>query len=111
MKDDPSLALELVRYRVWTKPYSAWRAILAETGASDTDFLIALRKLHGIEIDKKADPILFVVQDTQQMRILLDEGVPSPTMMQILLTSKSMALTHEEAVEGWMNKMQGSKVE
>lgn len=90
------LALEVVRYRVLSKPYSAWRAILAEIGQSDTDFLIALRELHGIKIDKKTDPQLFLTQDTQQMRILAEEGIERPTMLQILLTAKVFALSEED---------------
>lgn len=89
---DPN-ALELVSFRVIGKPYSSWRAIIAETGDSDTAFLLGLKALHGITIDKQADPMLFMAQDTQQMRWLKEDGVENPTWCQILLTARAFALT------------------
>lgn len=89
--------LQLVKYRILGKRYSAWRAIIAETGESDTMFLLALKALHGIEINKIEDPVLYVSQDTHQMGILAAEGVPSPTLLQILLTAKAFALTEGAA--------------
>lgn len=100
------LALELVKYRTIGKPYSSWRAILAELGCSDTEFLIFLRKTHNLFVDKKADELLFLTQDTQQMRLLLEDGVPSPTMLQIAMTAKVWAKSAEEAAEKWMSVMQ-----
>lgn len=99
-------ALELIRYRVIAKPYSSWRAIIAELGESDTLFLIALRELHGVYIDKSEDPMLYVVQDTQQTAMMGQEGVADPTFLQILLTSKAIALTSEESVERWNKAME-----
>lgn len=96
MNSDKHLALELVRFRVLGKPYSKWRAIIAELGESDTTFLIGLREIHGIGIAKNDDPMLYVVQDTQQMREFKDGGL-NPTMLQILLTSRVIALTEEDA--------------
>jgi len=93
----PSLALELVRHRVLGKVYSKWRAIIAETGESDTAFLIGLKELHGITIDKKSDPMLYVVQDTQQMRLLSESGVENPTTLQVLLTSRVIDLDEDNA--------------
>jgi len=95
--EEPSLALELVKHRVLGKPYSKWRAIIAETGESDTAFLIGLKELHSITIDKKADPMLYVVQDTQQMRLLAESGVENPTTLQILLTSRVIDLDEDNA--------------
>lgn len=92
------LALELIRYRILGKPYSSWRALIASTGNSDTDFLICIKELFGIVIDKKADPMLYITQDTQQMRLLKESGA-NPSMLQILLTSKVMSLTEEGAKE------------
>lgn len=96
MNDSSHLALELVRYRVLGKPYSKWRAIVAELGESDTAFLIALREVHGIGIAKADDPMLYVIQDTQQMREFKDGGL-NPTMLQLLLTSRVIALSEEDA--------------
>lgn len=97
---------DMVQYRILGKPYSSWRAILAETGESDTVFLIALRELHGLEINKEEDPFLFVTQDTQQMADLAESGVPNPTMLQILLTAKVIDLSEERAKERWLKTMQ-----
>lgn len=107
---DNHLALELVKYRILGKPYSSWRAILAELGCSDTDFLIFLRKVHNVFIDKKADEMLFLTQDTQQMRLLLEDGVSSPTMLQIAMTSRAWAKSEEEATEKWMAVMKDNPV-
>lgn len=89
---DPN-ALELVSFRVIGKPYSSWRAIIAETGDSDTAFLMGLKALHGITIDKRADPMLFMAQDTQQMRWMKEDGVESPTLCQLMLTTRAFSLT------------------
>lgn len=95
-QSDP-LALELVRYRILGKPYSKWRAIIAETGESDTAFLICLNRQWNIVVNKAEDTTLFITQDTQQMRLLAEQGVANPTLLQILLTSKVIALSEEEA--------------
>lgn len=90
--------LELVRFRVLGKTYSKWRAIIAELGESDTNFLRALKECHGITINKREDPMLYVTQDTRQMRHFAEAKV-SPTLLQILLTGKVIALTEEECKE------------
>lgn len=96
---DP-LALEMVQYRVLGNPYSKWRAILAETGESDTNFKIGLKELHGLEFETlRDDPMLYITQDTQQMRFLAENGVANPTMLQILMTSRVFALSEEAAHE------------
>lgn len=97
-QSDP-LALELVRFRILGKSYSKWRAIIAETGESDTAFLICLKRQWKIQIDKKLDPVLFITQDTQQMRLLKESGIENPTMLQILLTAKVISLSEEDAKE------------
>lgn len=102
--DSSHLALELVRYRVLEKSYSKWRAIIAELGESDTAFLIALREVHGIAFDKAADPMLYVTQDTQQMKGFTDGGL-NPTMLQILLTARVIALSEEEAKAKFERKL------
>lgn len=94
------LALEVIRYRVLGKPYHSWRAILAETGESDTLFLVSLKRLHGIEFDSlHCDPMLYCTQDTNQMRLLEESGVPNPTMLQIAMTAKAWALSEVGAME------------
>lgn len=100
------LALELVKYRILGKPYSKWRAILAETGESDTKFLIFLAKKFDLAINKADDPMLYCSQDTQQMRLLSEDGVPNPTLCQVVLTSKAFALTEEGCKEAWAAAMQ-----
>lgn len=91
--------LEIVKYRVLGKPYSKWRAIIAEMGESDTKFLMGLNQLHGIVIKKAEDPMLYVIQDTAQMAEFASAGVISPTLLQILLTSRSIALSEQGAIE------------
>lgn len=100
------LALEMIKFRVLGKPYSKWRAILAELGGSDTSFLVWLREEFGILIDKRTDPMLFCTQDTQQMKLLLNDGIPSPTMLQIMLTSRSWSDSEEGAKTKWLAVMQ-----
>lgn len=110
MNDSSHLALELVKWRILGKPYDKWRAIIAEMGDSDTNFLRALREVHNIFIDKAENPMLYVVQDTQQMRLFTETGV-SPTMLQILLTSKVIALSEQEATERFEKLMKENQVE
>ncbi len=103
MNDSQHLALELIRYRIHQRRYSQWRAIFAEMGESDTNFLKGLKETHGLKIDKAEDPILYVTEDTQQLRTLKHEAALmgslnfQPTMLQILLTSRVIALSEEEA--------------
>lgn len=99
------LALELVKVRILGKPYSKWRAILAETGESDTKFLMFLAKF-GIAINKADDPMLYCAQDTQQMRLLLEDGVLNPTLCQIAMTSKAWSLTEQGCKDAWTTAMQ-----
>lgn len=103
MNDSQHLALELIRYRIHQRRYSAWRAIFAEMGESDTNFLKGLKETHGLNIDKKDDPILYVTEDTQQLRTMQDDAARmgntlfKPTMLQILLTSRVIAMSEEDA--------------
>lgn len=100
------VALQFVKYRVLGKVYSKWRAILAESGSSDTDFLVWLRNEHDLIIDKAADPMLYLTQDTEQTQILADQGTENPTLLQIMLTSRAYALTEEACKERWLAVMQ-----
>lgn len=104
-KSMSDLALELVKFRVLGKPYSSWRAILAETGESDTKFLVWLRNEFDLIIDKKEDPMLYCSQDTQQMRLLAEDGVPNPTLCQVAMTSKSWAFSEEACQSTWRAAM------
>ena len=112
-KSDTHLALELVRHRVIGKTYEKWKAIIAETGSSDTMFLVGLRKLHGIAINpiKDGEAMLFVVQDTQQMRALEESGCKNPTLLQILLTTRVISLTEKDATDRWTKIMQQENAE
>lgn len=97
---DPN-ALELIKYRVIGKPYSKWRAIISEAtgGQSDTLFRQGLNIAHKIFIDDSSDPMLFVIQDTNQMRELLEQGVGNPTLCQILLSTKIIDTTEQGALD------------
>lgn len=105
--------LELISYRILGKPYSKWRAILAETGESDTAFLIGLKELHGIQFDFKTDPMLYISQDTQQMRCFEENGVANPTLMQLLLTAKAFSFSEggcKDRIEQILKTMQTEEV-
>lgn len=91
--------LELVKFRILGKKYSAWRAIMAEaTGESDTLFRMALAKF-GIKIETDLDPFIYIVQDTNQMRELKEQGVANPTMLQLLLSTKWVSLSEQDAID------------
>ncbi len=82
---------------------------MAETGESDTWFLIGLSTLHGIAINKDADPMLYCTQDTLQMALFAEEGVLNPTLLQIAFTAKVWALSEEDAhakMQALLKKMQ-----
>lgn len=97
-KPDPN-ALEFVRYRVLGKPYSAWRAIMSEaTGESDTIFKIALWQGHGVRIPEKEDPMVYIIQDTAQMREMAESGVTNPTNLQIFMSTKIVSLSEQDAL-------------
>lgn len=104
------LALELVQFRILGKSYSKWRAILAETGESDTKFLMFLADF-GIAINKVEDPMLYCSQDTQQMRLLAEDGVPNPTLYQVVMTSKAFSLTEDGCAEVWLTAMAKQQAE
>lgn len=104
-----SLAFDLVKFRVLGKPYSKWRAIIAEMGESDTAFLIGLKQLHGLDIEKDADPMLYVIQDTQQMDELKRSGVENSTLLQILLTSRVIDTDQAKAEERFRAILEAQK--
>lgn len=93
-------AFDIVRYRVHKRPYSSIRAIMAEMGQSDTVLLRGLRELHNIYFDSlREDPMLFFTEDTAQLESLRAEGVTSPTMLQVLLTSIAFSDISEDDVK------------
>lgn len=98
--------LELVKFRILGKPYSKWRAIITEaTGESDTLFRMGLFQAHNIRIDGQGDPMLYIIQDTAQMRQLAEEGVHNPTILQLLLSTRIIDLTEQGAkdrMEKWL---------
>jgi hypothetical protein len=100
-RGDGELALELVKYRVVSMPYSRMRNILAETGQSDTLLLRALRAGHGIVFDslRKPDTEIFFVIDSQADRLLKENGVANATWLQVIGTSRGFGLTAAGAVK------------
>lgn len=93
------IKLELVKFRILGKPYSKWRAIITEaTGESDTLFRMALLKF-GIKVETDLDPTIYIVQDTNQMRQLAEEGIGNPTMLQLLLSTKWVSLSEQDAID------------
>lgn len=110
--EDEKLDLQLVKYRVLGKKYSKWRAIItAGTADSDTMFLFALEKLHGIQINKAKDPMVFISQDTMQMAELKADGIENPTDLQLLLTSRAISLTEGGCKDRMEAILRGMKVE
>lgn len=104
-------ALELVKYRVLGKPYSKWRAIITEaTGESDTLFKIALYQAHNIRIDGAEDPMVYIIQDTNQMRELAEVGVHNPTLLQLFLSTKIVSLSEEDALARMAAWLESQKV-
>lgn len=98
--EDNSLKLELVKYRVIGKKYSKWRAIITEaTGESDTLFKIALYQAHNIRIEATDDPMVYIIDDTNQRRELREQGVLNPTMLQLLLSTKIISLSEQDALD------------
>ncbi len=97
----PDPVLEVIKYRVLGKPYSAWKAIIAEAaGDPDADFKEALFNSNNIRIDDPdADPLLYIIEDTNQHRILRERGVPNPTMLQLLLSTRIISLSEQDAIE------------
>lgn len=99
MKNQNPRALEMVRYNVHSKRYSQIRAIIAEaSGESDTGLRTALKKGHGLEWDFKEDPEIFWTEDSQQKAWLTEQGIGSPTNLQIILSSRVFAFTRDEAI-------------
>lgn len=104
-------ALKMVNYRVLQKPYSQVRAICAELGTSDTQLLRGLREVHQLEFDTlHDDPMLYIVQDTAQM-LEFSKAKVNPTFLQLILTSKSIGLQEQQAVDHWFEVMRREDAE
>lgn len=100
-------AFDLVKFRIHKRQYSQLRAIISELGESDTMLLRALASLHDIHINTFTDdPELYFTEDTHQLGLLREQAVPSPTMLQLALTSKSFSTTEEGAKERWYKAME-----
>lgn len=96
MTADKHFAFDLIRWRVHKRRYSSIRSIMAETGESDTALKIGLAHLHDIHFDFKDDPFIFFTEDSGQRELLAKDGIPAPTWLQILLTSKIYDLDEQK---------------
>jgi hypothetical protein len=104
-------ALEFIKYRVIGKPYSKWRAIITEaTGESDTLFRMGLYQAHNIRIEGTGDPMLYIIQDTNQMRELAEQGIHNPTSLQLLLSTKIISLSEQDAIDRMVKWVEAQKV-
>lgn len=103
-----SLAFDHIRFRIHRRRYTQIRAIMAESGESDTRLKCGLSALHGITFSGPLDEDreIFFTEDTQQLEELQRNGVPSPTMMQLILTSKAFAFDEEECKNRWFEAME-----
>jgi hypothetical protein len=108
---DPN-ALEFIKYRTIGKKYSQWRAIFAEaSGESDTLLKMTLLQGFNIRIDNEdADPVLYIIQDTAQMRELAEQGVHNPTHLQLLMSTKVVSFSEQDAIEQMQRWMQANAV-
>lgn len=107
-------AMEFIRYRVIGKLYSKWRAIIAEAmaGQGDTMFKVALYQGFNIRIDDpKADPMIYIIQDSAQMRELAEQGVHNPTFCQLFFSTKIVSLSEEDAIAQMQKWMEANKVQ
>lgn len=107
---DPTLNLDFVGYRIICKPWSSVRAIMAEFHPNPDILRQALQVGHGITIDESIpghDPMLFFIFDSEIAEKLADFRIPNPTMMQIMGTSRVIALTKEDAVAKFEALMRG----
>lgn len=104
--------LELVKFRILGKSYSKWRAIITEaTGESDTLFKLGLYQAHNIRIDDPlADPMVYIVQDTAQMRELAEQGVGNPTLCQLLMSTKIIDLSEQGAIDRMNDWLESNRV-
>lgn len=100
-------AFDLVKFRVHKRRYSQLRAIISELGESDTMLLRALASIHDIHLNTLTeDPELYFTEDTHQLGLLKEQGVPSPTFLQLTMTSKAFAIDEEECKRRWFAAME-----
>lgn len=98
MKDD-AFALRYTGYKIVSRPYSMVRDIMAEFEPSEHILREALRVGHGIEIDDATAGTLFLhfVVDQQQLEKLKEYRIPSPTLLQLLGTSRVISTSEADA--------------
>ena len=95
-------------YRIIKKLYSQVRAIMAEHHPDPDALKKALAVGHGIDIDQipGGDPMLYIVADEQAAKKMADFKIPNPTLLQIIGTSRVIALTEQDAIERFEKMMQ-----
>lgn len=105
-------ALEFIRFRTIGKKYSQWRAIFAEaSGESDTLLKMTLKQGFNIQVDNEAaDPVLYIIQDTAQMREMAEQGIHNPTHLQLLMTTKCISFSEQDAIEQMQKWMAANAV-
>lgn len=88
---------EFVNYNVISKPFNDAAAIVSEA-MTEKQFKAALYIGHGIRVEKGENPMLWFIQDSQQMEAWQDSNI-TPTMMQILCTCRIVDLSEIRAKE------------
>ena len=95
-------------YRIIKKLYSQVLAIMAEHHPDPNALKKALAAGHGIDIDQVpgGDPMLFVLVDEMMAKKLKEFRIDNPTLLQLIGTSRFVALTEEEVVRKFTEAMQ-----
>ena len=95
-------------YRIIKKLYSQVCAIMAEHHPDPLALKRALAAGHGIDIDQVpgGDPMLYIVADEQAAKKMADFKIPNPTLLQIIGTSRVIALSEQDAIDRFEKMMQ-----
>jgi hypothetical protein len=98
-------------YRIIKKLYSQTRAIMAEHHPDPNALKKALAAGHDIDIDQVpgGDPMLYIVADQQAAQKMADFKIPNPTLLQIIGTSRVIALTEQDAIDRFEKLMQAEE--
>lgn len=101
--------MTFVGYRIVEKPYDMVRDIMAEFDESEHILRKALKEGHAIEIDDTPGAVnmLYFVVDEEMCDKLLEYRISHPTLLQLLGTSRSVALSAEEAERKFVELMHG----
>lgn len=101
MNADDQIALQLTGYRVVNKTWAQVKAIMSEFDMSEANLRQALKDGHGIEIDDtpRAVNMLYFVIDQQMQEKLKEYRIESPTMLQLLGTSRAVGVSEKDAAE------------